>query len=873
MNDVRQANAAARKIQEVFRRKLIFTNNHQTYKLSKSVLTAQIVSFKLPTNWRAVFESDPKGFSEITGYKTTIPVVRWDASSRRWLGEADGVKKLVARYRNVTIVFSDTGFDVLGAGNYEQALLAIVKSGWAPKILLRAPPTYKKIDGMLQVNRHLDLEGLASQLRTLPEDIRESVKSVGPTGASIPAVVLKLKKPKWTYQFFENGTILFSGIKDPKDVEVPKEFFTQMLSPKYGVAPMFVFNFTKRAMLTKPRRKSNATGRLAERYKLAGTWERLRPAPEGYYIRPGTDGKPRLYPYILFASRGGANYSAFGTEIVRVNVPIRPLDLKAVAPKVLEAFKKWGKPIPAATAKVFSNAGHPLEEPEGNGTGAKPKEAALKNRRAPSWNATKPGFYVRPGPGKQPYWFAIPAGLASGRKTVIKTYEAAGRNIPKAVREIFKISENVETAKESAEHTVKMGLNGVLRVNNRQATRLTKAELLAIARNLGIARASNKLNPGTLIALIQNKAGVSNRPNRTFNVYTNGIYYTLLNNGRVARTTQEGIQTQREWATLGASERNRIAKAVLPAKYHAEYNGMNLANRFNTLRAVVHGKKTEAANKKAAANAAKANAAAKAAANATKARENEEKENAEAEALAREFEWSLRISQNLGNLYENKNEKKFMNVYSKLPSGARGAPLKANVEKAYKTFMKNLKTQRAQSTNRAAYKEGISIPNWLPANKVNAYKTLVTNIAFQKPKPTLKAMKEAVKKWLNVRVPQSPARAARQVENAVTGEKRVIPAYVPKKRTSPVLRALPKPEPKPKTRYTVYSPQSLRNIGNVMTRYGLNASREKGWTVQEFVNAVSKKNKKANANQLRNVWNAHVIKKAKTTGAAGRVKR
>jgi hypothetical protein len=863
MNNVHQANAAARKIQEVFRRKLIYTNNQGLFKLSKSIITAQIVSFKLPTNWRAVFESEPKGFSEIVGYKTTIPVIRWDASSHRWLGESDGVKKLMARYRNVTIVFSDAGFDVLGAGNYEQALLAIVKSGWAPKILLRAPPTYKKIDGMFHVNRRFDLEEFAEALRLLPESMRDSIISYKKSGYGIPALVLKLKKPKWTYQFFENGTVLFSGIKDPKDVETPKELFKQILSPAYGVPVASAFNFTKRAMLTKPRRMTNATGRLAERYKLAGTWDRLRPAPEGYYVRPGTDGKPRLYPYILFERRGGAVYGNMGSNVVRENVPIRPLDLKAVAPKVLEAFKKWGKPIPAATAKVFSNAGHPLMEPEEN----KPKETALKNRRAPSWNATKPGFYVRPGPGKQPYWFAIPAGLAAGRKTVIKTYEAAGRNIPKAVREIFKISGNVETAKASAEHVVKMGLNGVLRINDRQATRLTKPELLAIARNLNIARASNKMVPAALIALIQNKAGVSNRPNRTFNVYTGGIYYTLLNNGRVARTTQEGIQTQRAWATLGANERNKIAKAILPANLHTEYNGMNLANRFNALRAVTHGKKKEAANKAEANKAAKANAAAKAA----KARENEEKENAEAEVLAREFEWVMRLSQNLGNLYANKNEKKFMNVYSKLPSGSRGAPLKANVEKAYKTFVKNLKAKRSQSENRTAYKEGISVPNWLPANKVNAYKTLVTNIAFQKPKPSLKAMKEAVKKWLNSEVPPSPERPARQVENVVTGEKRMIPAYVPKKRSSPVLRGPPKPEPK--KHYAVYSPQSLRTIGNVMTRYGLNATREKGWTVQEFVNAVSKKNKAANANQLRNLWNAQVIKKAKSTGAAGRVKR
>jgi hypothetical protein len=47
------------------------------------------------------------------------------------------------------------------------------------------------------------------------------------------------------------------------------------------------------------------------------------------------------------------------------------MNLKAVAPKVLEAFRKAGKPIPAATAKVFANAGHPLEggsNSEGNAT-------------------------------------------------------------------------------------------------------------------------------------------------------------------------------------------------------------------------------------------------------------------------------------------------------------------------------------------------------------------------------------------------------------------------------------------------------------------------------------------------------------------------
>lgn len=136
--------------------------------------------------------------------------------------------------------------------------------------------------------------------------------------------------------------------------------------------------------------------------------------------------------------------------------------------------------------------------------------------------------------------------------------------------------------------------------------------------------------------------------------------------------------------------------------------------------------------------------------------------------------------------YETGNEQGFLTEYRKLPSGARGKPLKVTVEKAYRAYFKNLKTQRSATAAKNAFKEAISVPNWLPANKVSAYKTLVSNLAFQKPKPKVKNFKAAVKTWLNREVPQSPARAARQVENVVTGEKRMIPAYVPKKRSSPV---------------------------------------------------------------------------------------
>jgi hypothetical protein len=349
------------------------------------------------------------------------------------------------------------------------------------------------------------------------------------------------------------------------------------------------------------------------------------------------------------------------------------------------------------------------------------------------------------------------------------------------------------------------------------------------------------------------------------------MYYKILNNGRVARTTSEGVQTQRAWATLGAEERNKIAKAVIPSQYHTEYNTMPLANRFEAVRTFAMGNRMTKAEATAKAEA-DATAAAKAVAAKAKAEANNEMNNFELE-----LEYAVRVAQNLGNLYKKGNEQAFITAYKKLPTGVRGKPLKPDVNKAYKAFIKNLKTRRANQGPRDAYRKAIQVPNWMPANKVNAYKTLVTNLAFQKPKPKVANFKAAVKTWLNTQVPQSPARAARQVENAITGEKRIIPAYVPKKRASPTLPKPPSPPKKarkePKVRNPVYSPMSLNMITNTMNRYKLNYRRQKGWTVQEFVNAIKKKNKSVNESTLRALWNAEVVRKARATGAAGRIKR
>ena len=737
--------AAARKIQEMFRRKLIFTNNKGAYKASKPVITAQIVSFSLPTNWRAVFESEPKGFSEITGYRSAgkAPVVRW--TQGRWVGDESGVTKLVARYRNVTIVLSDSGFDVLGAGNYEQALLAIVKSGWAPKLLLKAPPTYKKIDGMFNVNKRFDLEELASELRKLPATMRETVRPALEFG--VKAVLLKLKKPKWTYQFFENGTVLFTGIKDPKDIDLPRELFFQLLSPTYGVAPAFAFQ-AGRGMLMKPRKNAGAAARAraANRYPLVASWTTTPPA--GFYVRPGQNNKPRLYMWAKMERRMGLPY------------PVQVGQLKLTAKNaatVARRFAEVGVEPPPATKQVFRDLGIPLP------TKNLEKRAANRAERS-EWNFVDPSGkkYVRPGPGHQPRVYDVPKDKKAGAKTVIKSYAAAKRNIPQAVRALFGIGANVKTANSSApKHRIEMGLDKILRINGKQATRIPVGELLAIARNLGIAQVNAKTSKANLMGYIKTRTGTSNRPNRSADVLIDGLYYKFLNNGRVRRVTEEGVATEREWATLGADVRQKIAKKLLTPDLFNEYNSLNLGNRFNAIRAVLQGKKANV--EKAAANKAAAN---KAAANAKAAAEEEARNNAETEAMARQLEFNLRLTQNLGNAYNKDNTRKLIRALNGLPKGAKGKPLKANVEALYKRFVKNAymlrgrgelkkpRKERAEPNHRLNYvyaipRNATNLSNTLEGLGVNTRKNMTWNeirVAV-KGKVTATQLKKLKEKW------------------------------------------------------------------------------------------------------------------------------
>jgi TATA-box binding protein (TBP) (component of TFIID and TFIIIB) len=789
------------KIQRLWRAKRVFTNNQGKWKISKPHVVSTISIVKFPVDMSAIFASAPRGFTEVTGFKGAGQKASIRYADGKWIGASTGVNRVTAKRGPQTVIITKGVITVLGTGNPEAAYLTIAKNGWSAKNLVRATPEYRKVDGVFYINKPFDLPGLKHEFRKL--SMNHTV-SYDPEIKTIPAVVLRLKNPAWTYQFFENGTVLFTGIKNPKDVNEPVKLFKQFGLTNVAIAT------EKTPALRRPVATKKNTSKLAERYPLAGSWNNLRKPYAGFYIRPGTNGKPRMYPYRFMRRDPGAG----------LVVNEGPMNLRAVAPKVVKAFRNINRPIPKVTLNAFASAGVSLESPK------KKAVAAHANRRAPSWNATKNGFYVRPGAGQQPYWFAIPKGIESGRKTVIAAYSKAGRNIPAAVRTIFKIPASV-TVNVKPKHVITMGLNGALRINGRQAGRLTVPELVAIARNMNIAQVNAKMKPTEIIGWIQNKSGA--KVSKNYDVNLNGTKYRLLNNERVERTVGK-TRTTRNWSTIPVANQNRIAKAFLNESYHGAYNLQPRNKKYwalmvykNSLRPVTPSTASSVSSNN--------NNLANFAANLEATVRNQGHKNAYRAIVG-------------NNYYRNENANKLLTRIGKMPMGAK----QTNVNRVIKTFAKEAVVKARRAIIEANYKAKLTVPNWLPVNKRNAYKNALLNVALQvnnKGKyPTQKKVREGMQAWINAEIPKVPT-AAFTRENAVTGARVNVPAWNPPKkivfnvpkRTSPPRPAVkPRAPPaKPKAKKNTSkrrlneNSNNAENIGSAMIALGINTRGNYTW--------------------------------------------
>ena len=255
------------KIQRLWRARRVFTNNQGMWKISKPHVVSTISIVKFPVDMGAIFSSAPRGFTEVTGFKGAGQKASIRYADGKWIGSPTGVTRVTAKRGTQTVVITKGVITVLGSGNPEEAYLAIAKNGWSAKNLVRATPEYRKVDGVFYINKPFDLMGLETELRKLP---MEHTVKYQPEVKSVPAVVLRIKNPPWTYQFFENGTVLFTGIKNPREISEPVKLFKQFGLTRNAIA-------TERTpALRRPVAGKKNTKKLAERYPLAGTWNSLR---------------------------------------------------------------------------------------------------------------------------------------------------------------------------------------------------------------------------------------------------------------------------------------------------------------------------------------------------------------------------------------------------------------------------------------------------------------------------------------------------------------------------------------------------------------------------------------------------------------------
>jgi hypothetical protein len=569
---------AARKIQAIFRAKRVFTENFSGARYSKPVVTSFVatVDGKMTVNFSKI-----AGFKEVAGFVKGVKNARVRYVNGKLYGNANTPLSLVrAKRKGITIQGRKDKIILAGSDitDIKDILKMAYKNGWITASTRDQTPEFRLIIGKFNINRKIDLNDLKDLLKFIPASTFREAPSTHPEeigGRHLNALNIKFSAGV-TLHVFGNGTVAFSGIKTLGDINKPRDILREIIKDSESI-------FKGSPQFRLPKFVNSHRIRLAGRYPLAagGNWAKVPSTriPAGYYIRPGTDGLPRLYPYQYLRKLPEGPVVANGP----------PVDLGPLVAKVKKAFEEVGHPIPESTLRIFRNAGHSLTaaSPEN-----KVKYANTAERRAPSWNATRNGFYVRPGPGRQPYWAKVPKGIATGKATVIKKYTEAGRNIPATVRRIFKIANNVKTARNNGPAHI-IGKNGS--INGRQWKRLTKAELLAVARNMGIPQVTNKMAPANIADHILNKAHP--RPNILLKI-----------------KKQEPAPPPRSPNSVGSN-----------------------ANNFGL-----------------------------------------------------ELEFMSRLQKNLGNnLYKNGNEAEFIKIYKNLPTGARGKPLKAAVNAAYKRFVKN----------------------------------------------------------------------------------------------------------------------------------------------------------------------------------------
>lgn len=561
--------SAAVKIQRALRARKASVFGNEThyasdgYKMTKPVTTAKTVTLYVPWGMFSLPETLPAGITSVEGRVLlgNPPTCRL-TRSHGLVGDPTGVAHWNFRVEGggAAAMHKSSSMHITTSGqaSYEPVLRKVAK--FFPGLRVNTNTVkLTKVDGRLNIDHKIILDDMA---RHFARNVPASLGSISnePELFSSGAFV-HWKSPAMTLVFFTNGTVLIRGTKTLSAAPTVVHRIIQYVGP---------LNMFKREVATglNGRRLTNAAGRpvyeplaatrmrtvpvasrnknaqrlakLDTRYPRARSYANVR---NGMYVRPGPNGLPRFYPVVA--------------------------NMSLVHQKALRAYANAGVNMPAHVLAAFGGAA---------GGVVAPKKSPP--RRAPGWNANRPGFYVRPGPGKQPYFYKIPTGKAAGRKTVLKAYADAGVRVPARVKNIFGITGSASPTRAAGVYNIRGN-----RINGKQYSRYTVAQLVRIARNMNIPGASENRTAAQIFAMIKNKRGPSPSPSPTSpNVTVNGRHYTF-STGLGAHITRNG--RARQFNTLTRAERLAVARAFLRNNAtYTNFEKMKPKNWYNTLKAV-----------------------------------------------------------------------------------------------------------------------------------------------------------------------------------------------------------------------------------------------------------------------------------------------
>jgi TATA-box binding protein (TBP) (component of TFIID and TFIIIB) len=623
----------------------------------------------------------------------------------------DSVIRWIFKMDRATVTVFKTGTVQIATTRPLNEILAIMDN-YIPGIK-SSPVELVKKDGQFFINFVINLDILGPLLSRYVNPVNQ-IENWRYEPELHAAAFLTWRDPKIVFLIYRKGLVIFQGADKDILTKAPK-IFTEIFE-KYKI-PLQIKNSTINSRLaiqplTSPKReKVNKKQKGRERYNAAPS---LSARKNGFYVRPDPAGNLRYYPV--------------------------PANKAPIRTKVLRAYANAGINIPAYVKNIFN-----LE-------GAQLKPKAEKKNVPASFSAVKAGFYVKPGKGGLPQFYKLPKHVAPARKGVIEAYQRAGKNIPKTVKNQFGITATPEAMFMAGHRMNKVG--GQNRINGVLASKYTMDQLVKIARNLGIAQASEKLKTRQVIELIKNKLG-SSSPQFTLE----GVPHLLLANGRVVR----GDRTK-QWAVMTAAEKNAIGKKVMNKNYE-EWKGFSNSNKYDLLLATLDKAPTPA--KTSVSSSASSSA------------------GSFAQNLEDELLYNKVIKNAFGEKYnrfvKNTNTTNLIKLIRQLPKGARGKPKQANVNKVTVKFLKNLKDKRHFEEIKKKFFNKIVVSENLKKilkTNVEKYKNQLLNTAMTRNNkglfPTQVDVAKKMGAWLRIHYPRRFKRAPYEVENMTTGKVKMV---------------------------------------------------------------------------------------------------